>query len=90
MFLKQIILIFLLFFSKQLFSQGFLKANGKMIVNEKGEEIIFRGMGLGGWMLQEPYMLSLSGVASAQYYRVSKQAYFSERNLHVPNKFFEV
>jgi hypothetical protein len=67
MFLKQIILIFLLFFSKQLFSQGFLKANGKMIVNEKGEEIIFRGMGLGGWMLQEPYMLSLSGVASAQY-----------------------
>ena len=67
MFLKQIILIFLLFFSKQSYTQGILKANGKMIVNEKGEEIIFRGMGLGGWMLQEPYMLSLSGVASAQY-----------------------
>ena len=66
MFLKQIILIFLLFFSKQLFSQGFLKANGKMIVNEKGEEIIFRGMGLGGWMLQEPYMLQLGGVAANQ------------------------
>lgn len=24
-------------------------------------------MGLGGWMLQEPYMLKLSGIASAQY-----------------------
>ena len=37
-----------------------------MIVNEKGEEMIFRGMGLGGWMLQEPYMLKLSGIASTQ------------------------
>ncbi|MCK7537718.1 MAG: hypothetical protein MZV63_45580 [Marinilabiliales bacterium] len=26
-----------------------------------------RGIGLGGWMLQEPYMLKLSGVAPAQY-----------------------
>ena len=53
--------------SKQSFTQGILKANGKMIVNEKGNEIIFRGMGLGGWMLQEPYMLNLLGVSSAQY-----------------------
>src|ERR1035437_1202259 len=66
MFLKQIILIFLLFFSKQLFSQGFLKANGKTIVNAKGKEIILRGIGLGGWMLQEPYMLQLGGVAANQ------------------------
>ena len=67
MFLKRIILLSLLFFSKQSYTQGILKANGKMIVNEKGDEIIFRGMGLGGWMLQEPYMLHLSGAASAQY-----------------------
>ena len=48
------------------FSQGFLKADGKKIVNAKGEEVILRGMGLGGWMLQEPYMMQLNGIAHRQ------------------------
>lgn len=39
------------------FPQGFLKADGKKIVNGNGENILLRGMGLGGWMLQEGYML---------------------------------
>jgi aryl-phospho-beta-D-glucosidase BglC (GH1 family) len=38
-----------------------LKTEGQSIVNEKGEKVILRGMGLGGWMLQEPYMLKLTG-----------------------------
>lgn len=46
---------------------GFLRADGKHIVNEDGDFVILRGIGLGGWMLQEPYMLKLSGVAPAQY-----------------------
>ena len=46
--------------------QGFLKASGQKIVNGAGAEVILRGMGLGGWMLQEPYMLRLSGVAPTQ------------------------
>ncbi|HEX6181634.1 MAG TPA: cellulase family glycosylhydrolase, partial [Chitinophagaceae bacterium] len=41
--------------------QGFLKVSGTKIVNEKGENIVLRGMGLGGWMLQEGYMLRLQG-----------------------------
>ncbi|MFT3934696.1 MAG: cellulase family glycosylhydrolase [Chitinophagaceae bacterium] len=41
-------------------SQGFLKTSGKQIVNEKGENVLLRGIGLGGWMLQEGYMLGLS------------------------------
>jgi endoglucanase len=41
--------------------QGFLKTSGTKIVNEKGQNIILRGMGLGGWMLQEGYMLRLQG-----------------------------
>ncbi|HYF29532.1 MAG TPA: cellulase family glycosylhydrolase [Chitinophagaceae bacterium] len=41
--------------------QGFLKVSGTNIVNEKGENVILRGMGLGGWMLQEGYMLRLQG-----------------------------
>src|ERR1035437_10429157 len=47
-------------------SQGFLKADGKQIVNEKGENVLLRGIGLGGWMLQEPYMFQLSEVAGTQ------------------------
>ena len=42
-------------------AQGFLRADGKKIVNEKGGNIVLRGMGLGGWMLQEGYMLKLQG-----------------------------
>lgn len=47
--------------SIQLNAQGFLRADGKKIVNEKGENIVLRGMGLGGWMLQEGYMLRVNG-----------------------------
>ena len=47
----------LLFSVTSLHAQGFLDVKGKYIVNEKGEKVILRGMGLGGWMLQEGYML---------------------------------
>lgn len=47
-------------------AQG-LKVNGSRIINAAGNEVILRGFGLGGWMLQEPYMLDLSGAAVAQY-----------------------
>lgn len=44
--------------SKQ--EMGFLKVDGTRIVNAStGDEIILRGMGLGGWMLQEGYMLQI-------------------------------
>src|ERR1700690_1216755 len=57
---QYIILFFLcnIFLSK-LYSQGFLKAEGKKIVNEKGQNVLLRGEGLGGWMLQEGYMLGI-------------------------------
>ncbi|HEX6427522.1 MAG TPA: cellulase family glycosylhydrolase, partial [Niastella sp.] len=42
-------------------AQGFLKASGKQVVNEKGQNILLRGVGLGGWMLQEGYMLRVNG-----------------------------
>ena len=55
------ILLFLLcnLFFVDSHAQGFLKADGKRIVNAKGENILLRGMGLGGWMLQEGYMLGI-------------------------------
>src|SRR5579859_2390369 len=48
------------------FTQGFLKAKGQLIVTDKGEKVILRGIGLGGWMLQEGYMLKL-GKVGPQY-----------------------
>jgi endoglucanase len=36
--------------------KGFLRANGKEIVNEDGEPIILTGWGLGNWLLPEGYM----------------------------------
>jgi len=38
---------------------GFLRASDKSIVDGQGHEILLRGMGLGGWMLQEGYMLGI-------------------------------
>ena len=58
------VFIFLLSFS--ISAQG-LKVIGKKIVDENGNEVILRGMGLGGWMLQEPYMMEMSGFAGAQW-----------------------
>ncbi|MDO8345986.1 MAG: cellulase family glycosylhydrolase [Cellvibrio sp.] len=43
-------------------SQGFLRAQDQFIVNEQGEKFLLRGMGLGGWMLQEGYMLKLGNL----------------------------
>jgi endoglucanase len=38
---------------------GFLRARDARIVNAEGQNVILRGMGLGGWMLQEGYMLGI-------------------------------
>ena len=64
LFSQKLFHYFLFFLLTSLFfidapAQGFLKADGKKIVNAKGENILLRGMGLGGWMLQEGYMLGI-------------------------------
>ncbi|MEJ0033981.1 MAG: cellulase family glycosylhydrolase [Bacteroidota bacterium] len=48
-------------------AQGFLKVDGKRIVDEKGNNVLLRGMGLGGWMLQEGYMLRVNGIGQQQH-----------------------
>ncbi|NCI45316.1 cellulase family glycosylhydrolase [Sediminibacterium soli] len=60
-------LVCLLFlYAGVLHAQGFLRTKDRQIVNGKGKEIILRGMGLGGWMLQEGYMFRL-GAIGRQY-----------------------
>lgn len=60
-FRSTIVLAFFCNFSLQSKAQGYLHADGKRIVNGKGENVLLRGIGLGGWMLQEGYMLGLNG-----------------------------
>lgn len=49
-------------------AQGFLKAKGKIITDSNGNKVILRGMGLGGWMLQEGYMFKVGNIG--QQYQI--------------------
>lgn len=60
-FFTNILILVLLLAAERGAAQGFLDVRGKDIVNENGEKVILRGMGLGGWMLQEGYMLRMPG-----------------------------
>ncbi|HLP17200.1 MAG TPA: cellulase family glycosylhydrolase [Bacteroidota bacterium] len=49
-------------------AEGFLHASGTSIVNDKGETVLLRGMGLGGWHVQEGYMFGMpSSTMNAAY-----------------------
>lgn len=48
-------------------AQHFLSTSGTEILNELGEPVLLRGIGLGGWMVQEGYMLQTSGFANPQH-----------------------
>ncbi len=52
-------------------AQG-LKRSGKKIIDENGQEVLLRGVGLGGWMLQEGYMMNSSVGADTQHEFVEK------------------
>ncbi len=65
-FQKVIMLFILLLIAPLGITAQNLKVNGKKIVDDSGNEVILRGMGLGGWMLQEPYMMEMSDIAANQ------------------------
>ena len=64
---KILLLCFVILFTNFLNSQSFLHTSGKKIVDGNGQEIILKGIGLGGWLLMEGYMLHTSGFANAQW-----------------------
>lgn len=65
------VLVFLISLASTLWSFGqemdWLDVDGKNIVDESGTSYILKGMGLGGWMLQEGYMLQTAEFADAEY-----------------------
>ena len=58
---------FLFFILVHVASAQYLHRQGKIIVDGKNKEVILRSMGLGGWMLQEGYMLETSSFANTQH-----------------------
>lgn len=70
---KTLFLIFssFVFFSICTSAQGFLKVNGKKIENDVNKDFILRGMGFGGWMLQEGYMFHLEFLG--QQYKIREK-----------------
>jgi len=48
-------------------AQGFLHRIGQNVVDGSGKNIILRGLGVGGWMVQEGYMLKTDGFAGTQF-----------------------
>jgi aryl-phospho-beta-D-glucosidase BglC (GH1 family) len=65
--MKKIVLIFLISLSVSSFGQGFLHRNGQNIVDGNGQNVVLRGLGLGGWMVQEGYMLQTGSFAGSQH-----------------------
>ncbi|MDG1685303.1 MAG: carbohydrate-binding protein [Flavobacteriaceae bacterium] len=59
----------------------FLTTSGKQILDKNGNPIILRGVGLGGWMLQEPYMMNFVGGAdNQQQFRSKLESLIGEAN----------
>ena len=65
--MKNIFLTLSFFISVSLFSQGYLHRNGQKIEDGNGKNIVLRGLGLGGWMVQEGYMLKTDAAAGPQH-----------------------
>ena len=55
------------FLALSMAGQGFLHRNGQNIVDGNEENIVLLGLGLGGWMVQEGYMLKTGSFAGPQY-----------------------
>ena len=47
-----------------IFSQGFLHVENGEIVDGSGNPVLLRGLGLGGWLVPEGYMLNIPGFGS--------------------------
>ncbi len=64
--MKRSILLLFLFIPALLIGQG-IRTQGKDIIDHEGNEVILKGIGFGGWMLMEGYMMQSSDVADTQH-----------------------
>lgn len=64
--MKKIVNLFLLACSVTAFGQ-YMHRDGQNIMDHNGQPILLRGLGLGGWMVQEGYMLQTDAFAGPQH-----------------------
>jgi len=57
----------------------YLHTEGKKLVNGQGEEILLRGIGLGGWLVPEGYQLHIPGFGSPSAIREKIQELIGEQ-----------
>jgi endoglucanase len=65
--MKNRLVFLLVLISVNSFSQGFLHRQDQKIVDGSGNNVVLRGLGLGGWMVQEGYMLKTDQYAGPQH-----------------------
>jgi len=58
-------ILFFVLLATTIFPKGILRTEGKIIVDADGKEIVFKGIGLGGWLVPEGYMFNMSGFANS-------------------------
>ncbi len=63
--MKKLIFIFSFFYASVFYSQN-LTTEGQNLIDDQNNNVILRGINLGGWMLQEPYLLQFTGAANSQ------------------------
>ncbi|NUY80723.1 carbohydrate-binding protein [Flavobacterium sp. MAH-1] len=64
--MKKMFNLLLLAMSVTAFGQ-YVHRDGQQVIDHNGQPIVFRGMGLGGWMVQEGYMLQTDAFAGPQH-----------------------
>ena len=64
---SSVLILAIMLFAGNVNAQSFLHTSDKKIVNGSGNEVLLKGIGLGGWLLMEGYMLHTSGFANAQW-----------------------
>jgi len=65
--MKKIFYLIMLAACAPAFSQGYLYQDGQEIKNGNNQNVLLRGLGLGGWMIQEGYMLQTGAFAGPQH-----------------------
>lgn len=60
--------LFVLFLIFNLSNAQMLSTSGSQIIDDNNQPILLRGIGLGGWMLQEGYMMNSNGAWAFLYH----------------------
>ena len=64
--MKNFLPIFFFLATQLIYSQN-LSTLGPYLKDDNSNNVILRGINLGGWMLQEPYLFQFTGAADSQH-----------------------